>query len=107
MYITQSLTAALLYNKPDDPSKFIVSYLEKVKVDGLPPLLTTEDIDTMFAMVDVTNKGSITGQQANNVAVSVLGSSADLGLAADEVISKEIFQKCLLAGLKKGSSLQV
>jgi hypothetical protein len=96
-----------LYNKPDDPSKFIASYLEKVKVDGLPPLLTTEDIDTMFAMMDVTNKGCITGQQANNVAQSVLGLSADLGLAADEVISKETFQKCLLAGLKKGSSLQV
>lgn len=87
-----------MYDKPDDPSKFIVNYLEKVKVDGLPPLLKAEDIDAMFGMLDVTNKGSISVEQANNVAKSVIGPNADLGLS-ESVVSKEVFIQVMLKAI--------
>jgi hypothetical protein len=46
----ETLTAQLLFNKPENPRQFLIKYLENVKVSKAQPLLTANDLSTMFAM---------------------------------------------------------
>jgi hypothetical protein len=48
----QLLVAELLYNKPQDPKQYIVSYLERTKVAGTKPLFNKVDMHTMFEMCE-------------------------------------------------------
>ena len=61
-------------------------------MEGIPPLLTTEDIDAMFRIVDTLNKGSISGQQAIDIGKTC---GLELNLEATEVVTKEQFSKLL------------
>ena len=60
------LTAQLLFHKPDNPKRFVVKYLEEVKVTGTRPLLTEEDLKTMFGMFDITKRGVMTEEQVRH-----------------------------------------
>lgn len=57
----------MLFHKPDNPRKFIVKYLEEVKVSGTQPLLTEADLRTMFGMFDITKRGVMTPEQVSQV----------------------------------------
>jgi hypothetical protein len=59
------LTAQLLFHKPDNPKRFVVKYLEEAKVSGTRPLLTQEDLNTMFGMFDITKRGVMTAEQVS------------------------------------------
>eukprot|EP00879_Flechtneria_rotunda_P004657 GHRR01004918.1.p1 GENE.GHRR01004918.1~~GHRR01004918.1.p1 ORF type:complete len:146 (+),score=57.76 GHRR01004918.1:305-742(+) len=72
--LIEGLLADLLYHKPANPEQYIVSQLERVKVTGTKPLLNKQDLRTMFGMFDITNRGVVTEQQANNALWTVLGS---------------------------------
>ncbi|WIA19360.1 hypothetical protein OEZ85_003988 [Tetradesmus obliquus] len=80
--LMEGLLAELMYNKPANPKQYIVMQLEKVKVAGTKPLLNKQDLDTMFGMFDVTNRGAVTEQQARNALKTVLGSRAPTAAAA-------------------------
>mmetsp|Transcript_6381 Transcript_6381/g.15842 ORF Transcript_6381/g.15842 Transcript_6381/m.15842 type:complete len:129 (-) Transcript_6381:529-915(-) len=75
--LLETLTAQLLVNKPDNPRDFIVKYLEGVKLSGTHSLLTDVDLKTMFGMLDITKRGQITCDQANNVMRTILGPAAE------------------------------
>ncbi|WIA39629.1 hypothetical protein OEZ86_005708 [Tetradesmus obliquus] len=80
--LMEGLLAELVYIKPANPKQYIVMQLEKVKVAGTRPLLNKQDLETMFGMFDVTNRGAVTEQQARNALKTVLGSRAPTAAAA-------------------------
>lgn len=99
----QALTSQLLFYKPDRPRDFIAKYLETVKVVGTTPLLTKEDLETMFGMFDVTKRGVISAEQANAALKSVLGPAADLSrvnVSPTAQLRKDEFVEAMLEALK-------
>ncbi|KAJ9514443.1 hypothetical protein QJQ45_016182 [Haematococcus lacustris] len=74
----ETLTAQLLFHKPDNPRSFLIKYLEKVKVEGAQPLIDETDLRTTFAMLDVLKRGSVTEDQALSTLRSMLGAGASL-----------------------------
>ncbi len=63
----QGMTAALLLHKPADPCKFLADYLTGLQSQGAQPALTREELRIMFGMFDVTEKGTVSVAQANQV----------------------------------------
>lgn len=63
-------------HKPADPKQYIIAQLEKIKVAGTKPLLDVQDLSTMFTMFDVTKRGVVTEEQANQALRTVLGCRA-------------------------------
>lgn len=66
----QNLTSALVYERPDDPKKFMKDHIEqllKAKSDpdeAEPPCFMDEsNLKSIFSMLDVTRKGYITKEQ--------------------------------------------
>lgn len=72
----QGLLAELMVLKPSSPKQYIIGQLEKIKVAGTKPVLTSQDLSTMFAMFDITKRGVVTQQQASNALRTVLGQRA-------------------------------
>eukprot|EP00955_Chlamydomonas_euryale_P098987 365187-Chlamydomonas_euryale.AAC.26 len=87
----QLMTAELLFHKPDDPRAFIIDYLTKVKTGGTRPLLDEKDLETVFGMFDVVQRGVINVEQADAALRNVLGPSSSLGLEAGATLTKEQF----------------
>ena len=85
------LTAQLLFHKPENPREFIVEYLENVKQSGTQPLISKDDLATMFGMFDVVKRGTITAEQANNALRSILGNSAQLEMEPNAHLSQQQF----------------
>lgn len=65
--ILQGMTAALLLHKPAEPCKFLAEYLTGLQSQGAQPALTREELRIMFGMFDVTEKGTVSVAQANQV----------------------------------------
>ena len=61
------MTAALLLHKPAEPCKFLADYLTGLQSQGAQPALTREELRVMFGMFDVTEKGTVSVAQANQV----------------------------------------
>lgn len=64
----ENLTAALVYERPEDPKLFIKEHLEKLKEardrGGPPPsLLDESNILSLFGMMDLTERGFIKLEQ--------------------------------------------
>lgn len=50
-----------------------------MKTQGLSaPLISSKDLDTMFQMFDITNKGAVTVAQATEALRTILGPQAEL-----------------------------
>ncbi|UJR31716.1 hypothetical protein I4U23_019196 [Adineta vaga] len=63
-----NLSAALVYNKPDDPKAFMIDFLEQLKkarLAGLasPSLVQDNDLLSIFRMLDPAGHGHITYSQ--------------------------------------------
>lgn len=91
----QAITSQLLYHKPDNPRDFVVRYLENVKSTGTPSLLNAQDLETMFGMFDITNRGVVTGEQALNALKSLLGPAATLNVNPGQMLKKDDFVKVM------------
>lgn len=102
--LMEALTATLLFHQPGDPRDHMCKYLENVRKIGTPPLLTESDLATMFHMFDVTNRGTVTAEQANNALRSILGPSGDLkdvGVDPDSNLTKDMFVKSMGDAIKR------
>jgi hypothetical protein len=105
--LSQAITSELLFHKPEHPRGFICKFLEQVKVTGTPPLLTKQDLETMFGMFDITKKGVITAQQANAALKSILGPAADLSrvdVPRDAFLKKDEFVDCMHRALHQSAA---
>ncbi|GAX75175.1 hypothetical protein CEUSTIGMA_g2619.t1 [Chlamydomonas eustigma] len=102
--LLESLAAQLMFSKPEDPKAFMVKALEKAKESGTQSLLTSDDLHTMFSMFDITKRGVITAEQANNALSSILGPSADLtasGVEPNAFLTKDQFVHAMMEALKR------
>lgn len=66
----ENLTSVLVYEKPDDPRAFAKEFIEKIQVSQKDPditepptLMDENDLESIFAMLDITKTGYITRQQ--------------------------------------------
>jgi hypothetical protein len=87
--VIQGCIAQLLYHKPTDPRAFLVQQLELLKVSRQPSLLNRRDLSAMFCMFDITGRGYVTAEQADNALGTILGAepadAAAQGSGADVV----------------------
>eukprot|EP00128_Syssomonas_multiformis_P015134 Colp12_sorted_trinity150504_noHs@28723 len=106
----ENITANLIYEKPDDPKRFIVDYLTNLKNVRLSagkvhpaPMFTDEDLVALFRLFDVSKKGKITLAQYTEA-------MKDLGLTEFEkvpsgveggFVNLQVFQKEATAALQK------
>ena len=97
--LLENLTAALVYHRPDDPRQFTREHIEKLlkaKADpsqSPPSLVDESNVVSVFRMLDLAGKGSVTRQQYME-AMSSLGVSnfsPDPPGAAIDKISKDTF----------------
>ncbi len=75
----QGCIAQLLYHKPTDPRAFLVQQLELLKVARQPGLLNRRDLSAMFHMFDLTGRGHVTAEQADNALATILGRGGGSG----------------------------
>lgn len=77
----------------------------QVKLSGVQPILTVQDLHTMFAMFDLTNRGTITSEQANAAVRSVLGADAKLGaiegVESGASLTRDQFTTAMQAAMQK------
>ena len=97
--LLENLTAALVYHRPDDPRQFMREHIEqllKAKADpshGPPALVDDSNVESVFGMLDLAGKGSVSRQQYLQ-AMSSLGVttfSPDPPGAEIDKISKDTF----------------
>ena len=68
--LLENLTAALVFNRPEDPRAFITEHLERLlraqsdPTEHRPPLFIDEtNVRSVFGMLDLTNTGFISHEQ--------------------------------------------
>lgn len=102
----EALTAHILFYKPENPRTEACKYLERVKVAGTPVLLNDTDLSTMFSMFDITNRGVITSEQADNALKSLLGPEATLqtvGIEKGRYLKVDEFVSCMTKALEQAA----
>ncbi|XP_060083414.1 EF-hand calcium-binding domain-containing protein 10-like [Ylistrum balloti] len=106
-----NLTSQLIYNRPEEPKNFMIDVLEKLqkakmtKMD-FPCLFDDTNIQSVFGMLDPTNRGCITAQQYS-AALTTLGvknfDESPEG-SSDDRITFETFLKEARKGLSEASA---
>ena len=103
------LGAKLAYLKPEDPNGFLAAELSKISAmqsRGQPVTIFSEqDLDVMFTVFDITNRGYLTQQQYASalLAVGIEGGVAQCTLPIGDMIDKKQFVACLLAEVNKSA----
>ena len=89
------LGARLAKDKPDDPNAYIIDELEKItqlKTKGVPVTLFSEqDVEMMFKVFDLTNRGYITQEQYLKALEAVGIANHGLPLPVEDRIDKTTF----------------
>ncbi|XP_033744963.1 EF-hand calcium-binding domain-containing protein 10-like [Pecten maximus] len=72
-----NMTSQLIYNRPEEPKKFMIDVLEKLQKSKMtrldyPCLFDDSNIQSVFGMLDPTNRGCVTFQQYSE-ALTTLG----------------------------------
>jgi len=73
----ENMTAALIHTQPENAKKFMIKYLETLKLyreekGDYPAMFTDANIASVFGMLDVTNNGYISMEQYRS-ALKTLG----------------------------------
>ena len=106
----ETLTALLVYNRPDDPKEFIKTHIKKLKEtrdngdsSTLPLFFDESNVTSIFGMLDVSGRGHITLEQYKQ-AMATLGITKynvyPIGGELDR-ISREVFVREASSGLQK------
>ncbi|KAK3278082.1 hypothetical protein CYMTET_13957 [Cymbomonas tetramitiformis] len=74
----ETMTAALLYFKPDMPKKFLTDRLTRMKSGRGEVFFEEKDLSTMFNMFDITGRGTISVDQCNQALCTLLGPGKDV-----------------------------
>lgn len=106
-----NMTSQLIYSRPEDPKKFLIEILEKLQKSrgtrlDYPCLFDDTNIQSVFGMLDPTNKGYINKQQYQE-ALTTLGvksfNESPEG-AEEDKISFDTFLKEARQGLSEASA---
>mmetsp|Transcript_7030 Transcript_7030/g.12156 ORF Transcript_7030/g.12156 Transcript_7030/m.12156 type:complete len:222 (+) Transcript_7030:231-896(+) len=74
----ETLTSALLYYKPENPTDFLVERLTTLKSGRGEAFFLDSDLKTMFSMFDITGRGTITIDQCNAAMGTLMGPGKDV-----------------------------
>lgn len=98
--LLENLTSALVYHRPDNPRDFMREHIEqllKAKTDPsvqAPSLVDESNVESVFGMLDLAGKGSVSHQQyldaMNSLGVSEFSNSDPPGAGIDR-IGRETF----------------
>ncbi|KAK3101060.1 hypothetical protein FSP39_000667 [Pinctada imbricata] len=106
-----NLTSQLIYNRPENPKKYMIETLERLQKSrathlDYPCLFDDSNIQSVFGMLDPTNRGYVTAQQYKE-AMATLGIVAfdeHPDGAKDDKITFDTFLTQARLGLTKASS---
>ncbi|XP_013415242.1 EF-hand calcium-binding domain-containing protein 10 [Lingula anatina] len=106
-----NFTAQLIYNKPEDPKKFLIDQLEKLKNArttklDFPCLFDESNIRSIFGMLDPTERGYITLQQYKEALMTLGVTDLDQHPAGGELdrINLDTFTREAKRGLARASA---
>ena len=75
--LLESMTAAVMTAKPDDPKKFLELKLRDHHFRGAPVLEYEDaDLDAVFTQFDIVRSGAITQEQCDKAIVAMTGHEA-------------------------------
>lgn len=75
--LLESMTAAVMTAKPDDPAKFLEQKLRDHHFRGAPVLGYDEkDLDAVFTQFDIVRSGAITQEQCDKAIIAMTGHKA-------------------------------
>lgn len=95
------MTAALLFNKPEDPTAFLIDLLKGMQQGNTDTLVTDEDLETMFEMFDVTGKRAINVNQTNQALRTLVGDSATMVVDEGHPVTRQEFVNSCRGELSK------
>ncbi|XP_062610736.1 EF-hand calcium-binding domain-containing protein 10-like [Saccostrea cucullata] len=106
-----NMTSQLIYNRPENPKKYMIELLEKLQRSratkhDYPCLFDDTNIQSVYNMLDPTNRGFITMQQYRE-AMSTLGISPveeNIEGANEDKINFDVFLSQARTGLSKASA---
>ena len=74
----ENLTAALVFEKPEDPKAFAIEFIEKLQKSQKDPehskppsLVDTSNLESIFGMLDITKTGYISLPQYRKAMISI------------------------------------
>lgn len=110
--LLENLTAALVFNRPEDPRAFMREHIEqlrKAKLDPThsPPILIDEsNVKSVFGMLDLAGNGSVTHQQYLQAMKTLGVSSFNRNPPGSEIdkISRQTFIRETNVALKDAAS---
>ncbi|XP_020652908.1 EF-hand calcium-binding domain-containing protein 10 [Pogona vitticeps] len=96
--LLHTLSALLLFHRPERPREFLIKILEKVKVARLtgvdfPNLMDESNLDSMFEMLDVPGEGYINVKQYKGALESLGLSSKDEPYGETDLITQSVFKE--------------
>ncbi|XP_062577972.1 EF-hand calcium-binding domain-containing protein 10-like [Saccostrea cucullata] len=106
-----NMTSQLIYNRPENPKKYMIELLEKLQRSratkhDYPCLFDDTNIQSVYNMLDPTNRGFITMQQYRE-AMTTLGISPveeNIEGANEDKINFDVFLSQARTGLSKASA---
>ena len=110
--LLQNLTAELVFSRPEDPRAFMrqhIEQLQKAKSDPAqnpPVLIDDSNVKSVFSMLDLAGKGSVTRQQYLEAMKSLGVSKFNSNPPGAEInkISRDNFVREANAGLKDAAT---
>lgn len=98
--LLESMTAAVMTAKPEDPKKFLEQTLRDYAFRDVPVLgYDDKDLDAVFTQYDITRSGKITREQCDAAMIAMTGHKASLGAESSDPVTKAEFMQLAREGL--------
>jgi len=76
--LLEHLMTQLLIEQPDSPKEYLIEYLTQIKNNSQKTgIFTTEDLEAMFQMIDLTGQGKISKSQFRNALKNLTGQASN------------------------------
>ena len=98
--LLESMTAAVMTAKPEDPKKFLEQTLRDYAFRDVPVLgYDDKDLDAVFTQYDITRSGKITREQCDAAMIAMTGHKAKSGAESSDPVTKAEFMQLAREGL--------
>ena len=98
--LLESMTAAVMTAKPEDPKKFLEQTLRDYAFRDVPVLgYDDKDLDAVFTQYDITRSGKITREQCDAAMIAMTGHKANVGAESSDPVTKAEFMQLAREGL--------
>eukprot|EP00759_Apiculatamorpha_spiralis_P006948 PhF_6_TR1413/c1_g1_i6/m.2468 len=99
------LLSLVIYHQPTDVRGFIIEELNRINAKKQSHLFDDDDIETMFDMVDITRRGTISSEQLRNACNNLGAAPGTVNLGGGNVsqngqVTKEQFKQVVTGVLR-------